>query len=106
MRNLCWWIIGRVSGKTVFTGPYRSESEALSKANNIQDFDLGDFDVKHYPTSDMARAKSMYKAQLTDKSGLMGNAFMRIGNANSDKAVKNTGHLDRLNKIKAQRGIE
>jgi hypothetical protein len=102
--SIAYWVIGQVNHKTVFTGPYRSESEGLTKARNIQDWDNDNFDCKMYPTLDMARAKSMYKASLADSTGRMGNAFMRIGSG--EKTNTRMKHSSRLDKIKAERGIE
>lgn len=72
-----WYVYGTSAHKMYVYGGFMSESEAMSKANDIQDWD-NDYQTIQLPTTDLKAAKSMIKAKLTGQSGSLGLGTQRI----------------------------
>jgi hypothetical protein len=85
-------------GKSIALGPFRSDNEAHTAANNINDW-VNDYEVCSYRTSQLAVAKSCWKAEKAQKTGNLGISLQPIRSGNSKKT-------SRFEQIKESRGIE
>lgn len=102
--RLYWYVFGTIGGqngkppKTVGLGGYRTENEARTAANNVNDW-ADEYQVCSYRTVQLSVAKSCYRAERTQKTGNLGISLMPIRSANNKKA-------SRFEQIKQSRGIE
>jgi hypothetical protein len=74
-----WYNIGEIDGKTVFLGGYETEGKAVDDGLS-KNFDNAQFDTKHYPTSDKATAKSMWKHEQAERTGDLRIVFKQLRN--------------------------
>ena len=106
--RMCHYIFGAVGvakgdgsgsvGKSIALGPYRTESEAHTAASNINDW-VNDYEICAYRTSQLAVAKSCWKANKAQKTGNLGISLQPISSGNNKKS-------SRFEQIKESRGIE
>ena len=105
-----WYVFGVISstnkdgekvggGKTVGIGPYRTESEARTAANNINDWAGGENEILAFKTSQLQCAKSCYRAMKSQQTGNLGITLQPIRSAGNKKT-------SRFEQIKESRGIE
>jgi len=80
-----WYLIGKVSGRTIFDGPFATENQALSKGEAIDDWDNNDWAVKLYMTSNLAVAKSTWKSQQAESTGSMAQSLIPIRGIKTDR---------------------
>jgi len=98
--RLAWYIFGPIQGKTVALGPFISQNEAQTAANRITDWDLGEAPVPiSLASRELAKAKQMYKAKMSQSTGQLGISLRPIRNANNRKT-------SRFEQIKESRGID
>jgi hypothetical protein len=77
MRAYMFYIFGRVGGKVIAQGGFTAESEADSVASSIHDWDDG-WEIKRYRTTDLQRAKSMYRAEMSQTMGQLAPSLLPI----------------------------
>lgn len=87
-RGLFWYVIGRVNGKSVFSGPHTSESKAYAKGAAITDWDNNDWEVKSYHTADLQAAKAMWKDEQSTKTGSMAQSLRPVYTVKSERDKK------------------
>jgi hypothetical protein len=109
--RLCWYIFGEIGqgqsdgqggsrkARTVCLGPFGSQNEAQTAANKITDWLTDTPEPMRYFTSDLQKAKMMYKAKMSQSSGQLGISLRPIHSANNKKT-------SRFEQIKESRGIE
>jgi len=76
-RRQMWYVYGTSAHKMYVYGGFISESLAMSKANEVMDWD-NDYQTIQLPTTDLTAAKSMIKAKLTGQSGSLGVGTQKI----------------------------
>jgi hypothetical protein len=76
-----------------------SQSEANTAANKINDF-VNEPEIVSYRTSDLAKAKGIWKSAQSQKTGQLGIALRPIYRPEGDK------DMSRFDRIKESRGIE
>lgn len=64
MRAYFYYIFGSINSKTVCQGPFATESQANEVASSIRDWD-DSWSVERFKTSDLQKAKSMYRAKMS-----------------------------------------
>ncbi len=69
-------------------GGFSSDNEAQNAANNVKDWDEGDWSVESYRTSQIAVAKSCHKQKLSQSTGLLGESLQPIRARHVDKMKK------------------
>jgi hypothetical protein len=97
--RLAWYIFGPVSRRTIALGPFLSQNEAQSAANKITDWDDEVPIPLSLPTRELAKAKQIFKAKMSQSTGQLGISLRPIRNANNKKT-------SRFEQIKESRGIE
>jgi hypothetical protein len=111
----CWYIFGEIGQgqkdgqgdgqgggrrpKTVCLGPFLGQNEAQTAANKIVDWLCDTPEPIRLFTSDLQKAKQIYKAKMSQSSGQLGISLRPIHSANTKKA-------SRFERIKESRGIE
>ena len=83
-----WWVFGRKNGQLFCYGHRPSEQNAFELGYSVTDFDDNWFEAKGYPTEDMARAKSFYKAEQLEKTGSIGQSLVRIRGMSDGKGKR------------------
>ncbi|MFA5049278.1 MAG: hypothetical protein WC516_09705 [Patescibacteria group bacterium] len=73
-----YYVFGRINGKSICMGGFSSDNEAQNAANNVKDWDEGDWSVESYRTSQIAVAKSCHKQKLSQSTGLLGESLQPI----------------------------
>ncbi len=84
INRLRYFCFIRVSGKLVAMGPYYTESDALNAANNIKDAD-GESLIRQFRTVDIRTAKAMMRAELSQKTGMLGETLKPIKTGKMEK---------------------
>jgi hypothetical protein len=82
MRRHAVWVVGSINGKTTFYGPYNTEDAANNAGNQVSDWDNGNFDLFPCDTSNMAMAKSMWKAKRAGETHSLGLAMRKVYDGN------------------------
>lgn len=72
-----WYLIGFTNGRLIFDGGgMATEQELLRKGASITDWD-NDYEVKQYPTANIAEAKKMWKSDRLGETGSFGKSLIR-----------------------------
>ena len=90
-----FYVFGSINGKAICMGGFSSDNEAQNAANNVKDWDNGDWMVESYRTSQIAVAKSCHKQKLSQSTGLLGESLKPIRARHVDK-MKRKDDEDRI----------
>ena len=78
MKQSAWYVFGKLDGETKVLSGHNTEAEAFDIGMNTN-FDNGLFEVKHYPTTNQARAVQMWKYEQAKKTGDLRMSMRPIG---------------------------